>query len=68
MSTLTDANMTALEACASEEEWNSLCLAIKKEHGGYPSDWFPRVLGSGMMKRIMDRFGGDDRIRVSPIR
>lgn len=64
MSTLTDANIAALEACTSEAAWNQVCLDIKKEHGGYPADWFPRVLAGGLMKRVTARFGGDDEVHV----
>jgi len=64
MSTLTDANMKALEAVTTEAGWSQLCLDIKKEHGGYPSDWFARVNQSGLMARVAARFGKDAEIHL----
>ena len=57
MSSLTDAEMAAIEAITTEEAWNDLCTTIKRSHGGgYPYDWFERVNRSGLMARIFARF------------
>ena len=57
MSTLTDAEMAAIEAVTTEEGWNDVCQTIKRTHGGgYPYDWFERVNKSGLMARIFARF------------
>lgn len=37
-----------LEGCATPDEWNVACAAVKRaREGGYPSDWYPRVLAPG---------------------
>jgi hypothetical protein len=62
---LTDSEYASLENCQSDVEWNSICDRIKEVRGGiYPSDWFPRVLASGLMRRVSSRWGGTDQIRV----
>lgn len=45
---LEDKELEALKATKSEQEWNDLCDAIKENHGGYPADWFPKVLLIGL--------------------
>lgn len=69
MSTLTNDNITALRATKNGVEWYAACDAIKKEHGGYPEDWWPRMKLSGEMDRIMESWSipGSTEIRVSEI-
>lgn len=57
MSTLTPENMNTLNACQSDDDWNNTVAAIKKEHGGYPSDWYEKMLATGLMDKIVGRFG-----------
>jgi hypothetical protein len=57
MSNLTDTNMKTLNACQCDEDWNTAVKNIKKEHGGYPSDWYARMLATGLMDKITGRFG-----------
>lgn len=57
MSNLTDTNMKTLNACQCDEDWNTAVENIKKEHGGYPSDWYARMLATGLMDKITGRFG-----------
>lgn len=50
---LTDDEFDRLLACRTEEEWNRMCDSIKAvRDGGYPTDWWPRVVKSGMMSRV----------------
>lgn len=57
MSTLTPENMKTLNACQCDEDWNTAVENIKKEHGGYPSDWYAKMLATGLMDKIVGRFG-----------
>lgn len=67
METLTDAELERLKTCRSEDDWDAACTAIKKAHGGrYPSDWFARVLQSGLMAEIVKKFGGSTEISIRP--
>ena len=52
MATLTQVNIQALTTAANEQAWNDACDAIKREHGGYPSDWWPRVMASGLADTV----------------
>lgn len=54
--TLTDAWIARLNATSTEAEWNTACEELKAEFGGYPSDWFPRVIMGGIADRAQRRF------------
>lgn len=49
MNMLTEVELDSLKASKTEQEWNATCDAIKKAHGGYPPDWFVKVLMSGVL-------------------
>lgn len=50
---LTDAELEALSASKSEEEWNKICDDVKRARGGgYPPDWYQRVLASGLATKM----------------
>ena len=54
---LTDQDMRDLEATACEEQWNAICDRVKTENDGqYPSDWFERVIMSGLAARTVERW------------
>lgn len=57
MSKLTPENMTTLNACQCDEDWNGAVAALKREHGGYPEDWYEKMLATGLMDKIVGRFG-----------
>lgn len=62
---LTQEELRKLEDCRSEEEWNTTCDAIKTvREDAYPPDWWEVVKLSGMMARIVARWGGDDEIHI----
>lgn len=46
---ITDEELKALADSKSEEEWNRNCDLIKKNHGGYPSDWYSKVIATGLV-------------------
>lgn len=63
---ITDEELATLEACQTGEEWNDACDAIKTARNGrYPEDWWQRVKLSGMMDRILQRWGSDSRLKYS---
>lgn len=66
---ITNEEINLLEACTSRDAWNKACDTIKDaRRGQYPDDWWPRVKKSGMMDRILRRFGADSEIHVIPLR
>lgn len=40
----------------NEVEWNRLCDSLKAEYGGYPRDWYPMVIASGVMMEAQARW------------
>lgn len=63
---ITQEELSMLEACQSAQDWREACDAIKKSRGGmYPDDWWDKVKLSGIMDRILARWGDDSEIKVS---
>jgi len=56
---LTEDEIKRLNATQSEVEWNDLCDYIKRVHNGYPKDWYPLVVMSGLMFAAQVRFAGN---------
>jgi hypothetical protein len=67
METITNEEIAKLEACKSEREWNKVCDEVKAAHGGYPSDWWPKVMQSGLCARVTAKFGKTDGITIESI-
>ena len=65
---ITEDEIALLEECQTEEDWNFACDVVKQNRGGhvYPPDWFDKVRQSGMMARILARWGGP-RLTVKPV-
>ena len=64
MKNLTQEELSILKACQSAEDWGDACDAIKEARGGmYPDDWWDKVKLTGMMDRILGRWGADSQIR-----
>lgn len=57
-----------LKTSESEAQWNANCDTIKKACGGYPDFWWNDIILSGVMRRIANRWGGDDQVRIRTIR
>lgn len=36
----------------SAKEWNALCDEVKLTYGGYPSDWYEKVMASGLAATV----------------
>ena len=62
---ITDAEIQRLEECRTADDWNDACDAVKRARGGqYPPDWWQRVRLTGMMDRILRRFGASSDIQI----
>ena len=44
-------DLKSLEAAKSASEWNRICDDIKRKYNDYPSDWFEKVVLSGLADR-----------------
>jgi len=65
---LTEEEMGMLEACQTAEDWGNACDKIKKSRGEYyPEDWWARVKMTGMMDRVMSRWGSDSELKVEEL-
>ena len=63
---ITKKELEILEACRNESDWGKACDAIKKARKGmYPDDWWDKVKLSGMMDRVMNRWGGSSNLTVT---
>jgi|SaaInlV_100m_DNA_2_1039680.scaffolds.fasta_scaffold64052_1 hypothetical protein len=57
-----------METSQSEEEWNANCDKVKAAcGGGYPGFWFAAINMSGLMAKIVARWGGDDQIKIQTL-
>ena len=66
MNNITNEELSMLEACQSAQEWREACDKIKGARGqAYPDDWWNKVKLTGMMDRILARWGDDSKIRVN---
>jgi hypothetical protein len=54
---MTEKNLNDLKNTKNEREWNAVCEQIKKEHNGYPPDWYGKVVLSGMMAKVVRGWG-----------
>lgn len=63
---ITDEEISLLNSTTSTDEWNTACEIIKKVRDGeYPHDWFPKVIMSGLMDKILSKFGSSSEIKVT---
>ena len=61
---ITEQELDSLEACQSAQDWREACDKIKSVRGqAYPDDWWDKVKLTGMMDRILGRWGADSSIR-----
>ena len=55
---ITEAELTRLENCNNEKDWSDACEAFKEARGGqYPSDWWAKVMQSGLATRLAAKWG-----------
>ena len=63
---LTDEELKMLEAANTADEWSDACLKVKQAHGGgYPSDWYQRVIKGGVLASFGQRSNVDTEIKIS---
>ena len=63
---ITKEELKSLEACQTEQDWSDACVAVKEARNGlYPPDWWDKVKLSGMMDRIMARWGADSELKLT---
>ena len=63
---ITDDELKDLEACQSADDWSAATNKIKAVRGGmYPDDWWDKVKLSGLMDRIMDRWGENSDLTLT---
>ena len=57
--------MDMLNKCETAEDWGNACDFIKGRRGGeYPHDWWDRVKMTGLMDKIMSRWGASSRLTL----
>jgi len=65
---ITDDELKDLESCQSADDWSAATNKIKAARGGmYPDDWWDKVKLSGLMDRIMDRWGESSDLTLTRI-
>ncbi len=63
---ITDEEIASLKAVTSSDEWNDACTVIKATRdGAFPSDWWPKVIQSGLANNIFTSFGGNPEITIT---
>ena len=66
MNRISDKELKLLERCQSAADWGIACDSIKRTRGGgYPDDWWDKVKLSGMMDRVMSRWGADSNLTTT---
>lgn len=56
---LTDAELSALKSARNKKEWNQVCDAVKAARdGAYSSDWYARVILSGVAAERVSAWKG----------
>ena len=67
MKNITAEELKMLNDCQSAGDWTNACDAIKEARGGqYPEDWWDKVKLSGMMDKIMARWGENSSLKAVP--
>jgi len=65
---LTVDELDALHGCQSAQDWRRVCDEIKRvRKGQYPPDWWTMMMQGGVADRIMARWGGDTKLRMSTL-
>lgn len=65
MDKLRDDEFNAICAAQTEKQYYEAVDQMKRARNGeYPPDWWPRMVQSGMLRKISARWGGDDRVRM----
>lgn len=62
-----DSLVRYMEQTTSLQDWDDRCDALKAALGGYPDYWYPTMIMSGEMDRILGKFGGSSEITVHTV-
>lgn len=62
---MTDDEVQMMKSSRTEEQWNENCDAVKKAHGGYPADWYKKIVMSGVLRETASAFGSDGEIEIA---
>ena len=63
---ITEEELAMLEACQSANDWSEATNKIKCARGqSYPEDWWEKVKLSGMMDRILSRWGESGEVKLT---
>ena len=66
MREITKEELAMLEACQSANDWSEATKKIKEaREGSYPEDWWEKVKTSGMMDRILSRWGESGELKLT---
>jgi len=66
MKMITEEELAMLEACQSANDWSEATNKIKCARGqAYPEDWWEKVKLSGMMDRILSRWGESGEVKLT---
>lgn len=58
MGKITDEEIKALSEAKNDEEWATVCVAIRDAHGNkYPDDWYTKVCLTGLLARTRKSWG-----------
>ena len=49
---MTEEELVELSQTKSEKSWGALCDKVKAKYGGYPNDWYAKVIRSGLLLRV----------------
>jgi len=62
---ITEDELVLLGSCQTEVDWTAAITAVKDNHGGsYPDDWWDKVKLSGLMDRVMARWGASSKLTI----
>lgn len=66
MSNITTQELDMIENVRTPEQWDAACDTVKANRGGrYPDDWWPRVKLTGLMDKVMARYGETSELKVT---
>jgi hypothetical protein len=61
---ITNEEIKLLESAKSSKDWDDACDLIMKAHNGYPSDWYSKVIASGLSRRVFSSFDKSNQPRT----
>lgn len=69
MKNITESELKMLDSCQSATDWSKACSTIKASRNGeYPEDWWKKVKQSGLMDKILARWGAGSDLTIAPFK